>query len=329
MLDPKLIVSGWILHLFTCFYLIRFMSNAIIRCILTLTPCVVLTYIVGYDLPALQMTSMLLITYCWLVSIRLFHLIVLSPNECSNFRSYILKILWMCFPIVPCTSYEQQHWPIFYDIVSASVKLILNHWIYRWLLTCNGSDSYARLIMFSIFVLTYTFLSEMQSVIVRIVTRDKYMLKSLTNFPLLSVSLREFWGRRYNQLIGTIFRESIFKPVLQRLSSPTISALLVFIVSGLLHIHLAYINFQDHRAAASNMLFFLLHGVACTIEAHIPFRLPAPVTCLLTQIFILATIYLQIGPFTKLGPDYYLVNAPPLFDLKWIPALSVPNFCPK
>jgi hypothetical protein len=205
------------------------------------------------------MPSMLLVTYCWLATTRLIHFIILSPNQCSEFGSFVLKILWMIFPIVPCTSNYREQWPIHYDFISAGIKLIVNHWMYRWLLTCKGSDSYARLLMLYYFVLAYTFMSDAQSAIVRIVTRDKYMLKSLTNFPFLSQSLREFWGRRYNQLIGTILRESIFQPVVQHISSKTAASLIAFLVSGLLHVHLALVTFKDFRPAPaiSNIIFFL------------------------------------------------------------------------
>ncbi|CAF2514238.1 unnamed protein product [Rotaria sp. Silwood2] len=328
MSTPIFIFIGWVMQLFICFYFVRFISNIIIRCILTCVPCVLLTYWISSELPPLQMSSMLLITFCWLTSIRLIHLIVLSPNQCFTFRSFVLKFLWMFFPIVPCIPNKQQQWSILYDFISAVIKILVNHWMYRWLLTCKASDSYARLIMFYIFVLTYSFLSDIQSGLVRIVTRNKYMIISFTNFPLLSNSLREFWGRRYNQLVGTIFRESIFQPILQHLSSPSIAALIVFLVSGLLHVHLAFITFIDSRATVSTITFFLLHGIACTIEAHKPFRIPLVFSWLFTQLFLLATVPLQNGEFTKLGPNYYAVNMPPLFEQKWIPKLSVPNFCP-
>jgi hypothetical protein len=155
------------------------------------------------------------------------------------------------------------------------------------------------------------------------------MLKPLTNFPFLSQSLREFWGRRYNQLVGTILRESIFQPVLQHLSSSTVASLIVFLVSGLLHVHLAFVTFKDSRSTVSTIIFFLLHGMTCTIEARTPLRLPIPIPWLLTQVFLLATASLQIGPITRVGPDFYAVNTPPLFEQKWIPKLPVPNFCPK
>jgi hypothetical protein len=272
---------------------------------------------------------MLFVTYSWLTTIRLIHLTIVSPNQCSKLGSFVFKILWMVFPIVPCPSNYQQQWPVHYDLISAGFKLLLNHWIYRWLLKCPGSDSYARLIMFYIFVLSYTFMSDAQSAIVRIVTRDKYMLKSLTNFPLLSQSIREFWGRRYNQLVGTILRESVFQPVVQYISSKTAASLITFLVSGLLHVHLALVAFKDVQPAISNIAFFLLHGIACAIEANIGFQLPTPLAWLLTQSFLLATASLQIGPFTRIGPEFYAINPSILYDQKWVPKLPVPNYCPK
>ncbi|CAF1516482.1 unnamed protein product, partial [Rotaria sordida] len=70
-----------------------------------------------------------------MTSIRLIHLIVASPNQCSIFRSFVLTCLWILFPIASCTSYQHQKWSILYDFICAGVKLLVNHWIYRWLLT--------------------------------------------------------------------------------------------------------------------------------------------------------------------------------------------------
>ena len=329
MPSATLILIGWMLHVLACYYFVRSISLSAIRCLVTLAPCVLLTYVVGHSLPPFQMLSMLLVTYCWLASIRLIHLTVLCPDHSLTLRAYLSKLLWMCLPIVPCTSSQQQQWPILYDFVSAGGKVLINHWMYRWLLICDGSDSYSRLLMFYVFVLTFTFLSDFQSAIIRTLTRDKYMLKPLTNFPFFSQSLREFWGQRYNQLIGTVFRESIFQPLLQDLSSKTIASFVVFTVSGLLHVHLAAVTFIDSRATMSTMTFFILHGIACTMEARTLLKLPGPLPWLLTQLFLLTTASLQIGPFTRLGPSFYAVNAPPFFDWKGIPRLPVPRSCPR
>ena len=329
MLFPILLCLGWIVQHLASFYVVRLIPNTRHRCLLTLVPCTVLTYLVGRDLPALHMTSMLFVTFCWLASIRFVHLAVLSPNQCSTFRSFTTKLLWMFFPVVPCTADYRQKWPVYYDFLSAAVKVTLNHWMYRWLLTCTASESYARIIMYATLALTYSFLSDAQSGIVRLVTRDAYMLQPITDFPLVSTSLREFWGRRYNRLIGGIFRESIFQPVLPYVSSKSLASLLVFLVSGLLHVHLAFVIFKNFQSTVPAMIFFLLHGIACSIEPYTSLRLPEPIPWLATQLFLLMTIHLQLGPFTSTGPSYYAANKPPLFEQNWIPKLPVPRYCPQ
>ena len=155
------------------------------------------------------------------------------------------------------------------------------------------------------------------------------MLRPITNLPFLSQSLREFWGRRYNQHVGVILRESIFQPVLHHISSPTLASLSVFLISALLHIHLALVTFKDSRSTLSTLIFFLLHGVGCSIETHAPFRIPPPWSWFFTQFFLLLTASLQIGSFTRIGPKYYAANTPPLFDQYWIPKLPVFNYCPQ
>ncbi|UJR32578.1 hypothetical protein I4U23_020038 [Adineta vaga] len=329
MSSPLLLLAGWIAEVVVCFYYVRLLPNPLFRWILVLVPCIILTHLTTHDLPPFSMPSMLLSTFCWFASIRLIHWIVLSPNSYVKFTPFIRKLLWMFLPIVPCPVEYRKQWPLLYDFLLSSVKIILNHWLYRWLLSCPGSDSYARLIMFFTFAVTYTFFSDFLSGIIRLITRDQYMHTTTINFPILAHSLRDFWGRRYNQLVSTVFRESIFQPVRQQLSSSTIASLLVFLVSGLLHVHLAWISVHDSQVALSSLLFFILHGIACTIEAHIPFRLPILVSWFYTQLFLLATASLQIGVFVRAGPDFFPVNAPLFFDQKWLPKLPVPNFCPK
>ena len=329
MIHSLVILAAWIAQVLICFYYVRLLPNASIRCIWVLAPCVILTHLTTYDLPQRSMSSMLLGTYCWFASIRLFHWIVISPNHYNTLVPYIRRLLWMFLPIVPCTEDYRKQWPIHNDFLMSALKIIINHWLYRWLLSCSGSDSYPRLLMFFTFAVTYTFFSDFVSGIIRLVTGDKYRHTTTINFPFLAHSLRDFWGRRYNQLVSSVFRESIFQPVRQCLSSATLASLIVFLVSGLLHVHLAWLAVHDLQVALAAMLFFVIHGFACIIEAHLPFRLPVLVSWFYTQIFLLATASLQIGVFVKAGSDFFPDNAPLFFDQKWIPKLPAPNFCPK
>jgi len=168
-----------------------------------------------------------------------------------------------------------------------------------------------------------------QMVVIRILTRDKYTLESFTNFPLLSLSLREFWGQRYNRFVNTVLKESVFQPIRMEYSSRTIGGLTTFIISGLIHAHIAYIVFDDISSVFLAFIFFVLHGIACCFEAKMKIELPEHVAWLITHAFLIYTAPLMITPFIKEGSTFFMLNPPLLFDVEWIPKLPVPNFCPQ
>jgi hypothetical protein len=320
---------GWLVQIVSSFYLTRSISSLITRSCLVLLPCALLTYLTGRDLPAFQTVSVLIVTFCWVLTIRLFHLVVLVPNATPKFYSFVGKLLWILCPIIPSPTEYRRTWPIYYDFLSAAIKVTINHWMYGWFSVCSGGDSYGRMLMFYTFLLTSSYIADVQSGIVRLVTGERYRLQSMNDFPPFSKSLREFWGRRYNRLIGTIFHQSIFEPILPYVSSKALASLLVFTLSGLLHVHLGWVTFKDGRSVVSSMLFFLVHGVMCCLESRWSLRLPSAFGYLYTQGFLLLTVALQIGPFTRMGSQYDTGVFPPFFDHNWIPKLPVPSFCPQ
>ena len=322
----KLVPIGWLAHIVSCHFIFRHIRNHLVRTILTLMPCLLLSYIGCRDLPQLRMSSFIITSTYWIMSMRIIHLIIFSANDLRTFYSFIFKVFWTLFPVVRCESTDKQWSPIF-DFILGSVKMIINHWIVRWLINCEPSENYPRMIMVSIMILTSTFLSDFHISLVRFVTRDRYTLLSINNYPLLSKSLREFWGRRYNRLTSTVFHESIFQPVQSYLSSSTIAALTTFIFSGLLHAHIASVLINDTQSIVSTFTFFLLQGIACCLEKHLVIRLPAPLGWLATYLFLLVTIPLCMAPYTRLGPAYFDLNHPLLFDAQWLPKLPIPKSC--
>jgi hypothetical protein len=271
------------------------------------------------------MTTVITVALYWMVIIRLIHLIVYSPNETNSFRLYVWKFLWFFIPIVPG---QTQNSTSFY-VISAGIKLLLNHWVYQWLRICEPNDSYGRMAMFYIHICTGTFLNDIQIAFVRLITRNKYGLLEFNNYPFLSKSVREFWGRRYNQLVGTLLKESVFDPVrCLPYSSTMIAASASFFVSGIIHTHIAVTAFRAPSPLPA-LLYFVLHGIACSVEVKCPFTLSKPLGIVLTHAFLLVTGPLYVGLFTRAPSEYYDFNKPPLFDATWFPKLPVPNFCPK
>ena len=264
-----LIPLGLLIHIIVCFYLIRPLRTFSHRALLTIIPCLILIYFGCQDLPHYHMTSVVAVSLYWMISIRLVHLIVFSPDEIHSIRLYAWKLIWFFIPIVPCQSKNS----ISFYLILAGIKILLNHWIYQWMRICAPNDSYGRVGMFFINVCTGTFLNDIQIAVVRLITRNKYSVLEFNDYPFLSKSVREFWGRRYNRLVGIFLKESVFDPV-RRLpySSTTMAAFASFIMSGLLHAHVASAAFGG--SPLSSFMFFILQGIACCAEVSCPFTPP-------------------------------------------------------
>lgn len=322
-----IILVGWFGHIIACYYLIRPIHYRLLRIILTLVPCILLTYISCENLLQYDALSIIIIALCWMTSIRLIDLTIFSIDKCLTFRSFLFKTLWIFFPLLPSKS-QKNEWSIKFYVILIVIKLLINHWIYRWSMNCETRVGYGRILLSYTSMMTISYVLDVQKVLVRIITGDKYTLESFTNFPFLSLSLREFWGQRYNRFVGTVFKESIFEPIRSEFSSSTIGGLTTFIFSGLLHVHIAHVVFDDKSILFSTFMFFALHGIICSLEANIKFQFPEYISWLLTHIFLLLTSPIIIGPFIKKESTFLIQHPPPLINVEWIPKLPVPNFCP-
>lgn len=316
---------AWLAHLAACFYVVRPLRSSLHRALLAMVPCVILLAVGCHRLPAMQMTSVMVVSLQWMAAIRLFHLAVLAPSDTQSFNGYVRKFLWCLFPVVPC----QSHTPVYVALLTAACKLLVNQWAYRWLRMCEPNDSYGRLAIFYAFICSGTLMFDLQAIVVRLVTRNKYSVIEFNNSPFLSKSLREFWGRRYNRLVSTLLKQSIFEPV-RRLPhcSANTAAVASFVASGLLHGHVA-VAAMGASSPLPSFMFFVLHGLACCVETICPFAVPKPIGIILTHAFLLATAPLYAGLFTRAGPVYYETSEPPLLEATWFPKLPLPNFCPK
>ncbi|CAF3435055.1 unnamed protein product [Rotaria sp. Silwood1] len=195
-----------------------------------------------------------------MTSIRLIHITILSTDKLLTFQSFLYKIFWSFVPVLPTRS-KRNEWPIQYYFILIVAKLLINDWIYRWISNCGTRVTYESILMLYVYLISISYIVDAIAVIVRILTLDKYTLESCNDFPIFSLSLREFWGQRYNRWVGTIFKESIFEPIRSEFSSSTIGGLTTFIVSGLFHVHAAYVTFGDISTLFPSFMFFFLHAL--------------------------------------------------------------------
>ena len=324
---------SWLAVVFLCYSGLNAVRNAIVRSVLTVSVCVLNTWLNCVDLPRSSFYSMIIIALSWLISVRLIDLTGLSSNRSTTFSTFFFQTFWILFPLVSRTSVkkQQQHSSLSLPshLVLMLIKLLVNHWIYRWFLHCQLElTSWARLSMFYLLLLSISYLIDAETLLVRLVTADRYTLESFTDYPPLSVSLRQFWGQRYNRLVSGVFRQSIFIPVSLACSSPAIAGLLTFTVSALLHVHLVAVLFDDRSTLVRTFLFFFLHGLASSLETRLPASLPRPLACIATHTFLLLTAPLFLEPFVSQHSLFFPSNPPPLLNASWIPSLPVPHFCP-
>ena len=83
--------------------------------------------------------------------------------------------------------------------------------------------------------------------------------------PLLSDSLADFWGRRWNTAFSTLANTYGFRP-LGRLLGPRAAAIVVFLVSGLLHE--VVITVPAGGGFGLPTLYFALQGLGLLAERH-------------------------------------------------------------
>lgn len=123
------------------------------------------------------------------------------------------------------------------------------------------------------------------------------------NNPILSTSLQDFWGRRWNLMVTSILRPTVYEPTLKAAKNivgskwaPLPAVFGTFVVSGLMH---ELILFYMGRLEPTFRMFgfFVFHGVCLTVEIALKrcftarWQLPRFVSGFLTAGFVFATCF--------------------------------------
>ena len=124
------------------------------------------------------------------------------------------------------------------------------------------------------------------------------------NEPYLSTSLQDFWGRRWNLMVTSIVRVTVYNPTRRSMThvvghkwASLLAVFTTFVVSGLMH-ELIFYYMGRLRPTWEIMCFFLLHGFCLVVEIVLKksfftvgnrWRLPCLISGPLTLGFVIIT----------------------------------------
>lgn len=115
--------------------------------------------------------------------------------------------------------------------------------------------------------------------------------------PLRSRSLTEFWGTRWNRLVGGFFRDAVYRPLRPRLGTRG-AAIAAFCASAAYHF-VPIAVCRGWRDASAMGAFFVVHGVLALAErGHIQ-RVPSWVSRVWTYAVFVATLPLFVQPLLR------------------------------
>ncbi|KAI3970308.1 hypothetical protein MKX01_023955 [Papaver californicum] len=141
-------------------------------------------------------------------------------------------------------------------------------------------------------------------------------LEPQSNEPYLSTSLQEFWGKRWNLMVSSILRPTVYHPVCHvsahifgRNWASVPAVLATFVVSGLMH-ELIFYYMNNMEPTWEVTFYFVLHGICTAMEVGMKkawngkWQLHRLISGPLTLGFVVVTtIWYFLPPALKSGSD--------------------------
>ncbi|XP_055816179.1 acyl-CoA--sterol O-acyltransferase 1-like [Solanum dulcamara] len=91
--------------------------------------------------------------------------------------------------------------------------------------------------------------------------------------PYMASSLQDFWGKRWNLMVTNMLRLTVYDPIrlivadrIPSMWAPIPAVLATFFASGLVHELFFYYIIGRLKPSGEAMMFFLIHGVALSLE---------------------------------------------------------------
>lgn len=121
----------------------------------------------------------------------------------------------------------------------------------------------------------------------------------LHDHPILSRSIAEFWGQRWNRMVGRWLRQNYFRPLAER-GHPELGMVAAFVASAALHFYFSWLA-VGMTAGLSMAAFFLLQIPVLALERRLPFsRLPSILQRTWTLSWLIALSPLFVAPLLEI-----------------------------
>jgi len=280
----------------------------------------------------------------------------LSSSACRAPRRHSIPMglwHWLCefatamFPVSWVNENSRPPWSavfvtLFESLAIAAIKMVLYVLLFDIQLEHASSTDASTLdwptlfkysTMHSLMVLCGVWNVDIIHGLLPVLSLRRLSLLSFNQYPLLSSSVSEFWGRRYNRLISRWLHRVLFDPLRGPRVAPalakqpnqqsqpqqpprggggvstSLAALATFAMSGVLHMYV--VHFAFGTGYLRTLLFFLLHGLAGFLENALQLRqrLGPVFGTVLTITFVLASLPLYVGLFVEAGREWFL-NTP-------------------
>lgn len=156
-----------------------------------------------------------------------------------------------------------------------------------------------------------SWLGDAQCVVVSLLSAGRFELLPFNNYPFLAVSIKEYWGKRYNRIIHTLLKETVYLPAqnVYGLSKRTAS-LATFAVSGLLHVYVVHFTFQTGYLRAFVWFIAQHYWIYLVEETNEWKELPRAVKRIVTHTFFFLSLTLYGGLFVEAMPEWLDKNRP-------------------
>ncbi|WOH00194.1 hypothetical protein DCAR_0519552 [Daucus carota subsp. sativus] len=282
-----------------CYYISARFPKGILR-LLTILPLIYLFNILPFSLSSMHLAGPTVFYLVWLSN---FKLILFAFDDGPLATSPPLSLLhFTCLALLPIksstTSSSTFTSQLNKSTLVATKVLLLVLIIYAYDLDLHP---YARLCLYCCHVyLGVELVLAMTGFPVRAILGLE--IEPQFNEPYLATSLQDFWGRRWNLMVTSILRPTIYNPVLAFSSRCGLGPMWVrgpstfatFLVSGLMH---EWIFYYLTRVAPTWEVtwFFVIHGVCTAAEVVVKkaagdrYRLPRPVSTVMTVGFVAVT----------------------------------------